>query len=325
MDVRDGIELAKHGLLGPSYLLVGEQAYWVEEWIRLVRTRVLGSHWEESYRVFEGPLDWKDIEIYLSTPGFFSEGRMVLVRDGRWPKKDETLKKYIDHPAPDGLLVIWEKKAAPAVEKLFGPERTMYCRPLTPAKFEAFVKQEAKRRAIQLTGAGLNAFCAAVFPSEFQALHELDKMTFYDPSRTWDQRDVGEFTVPFHPDQDTKLWLLTDPLIQRQPTETVERAQILLHEGKSPVLLLVVVARQLAQISRAHQFKKTGQTVSMFQRSEGLRDFVARKIWTALPKWDRPTLEWGLDKALFLDKAFKTGYGEPEVWLLSYVATLTAK
>jgi DNA polymerase-3 subunit delta len=320
VEIAEGLELVGRGTLAPCYYLAGEQEFWARRWIEQARRKFLGSGYDDGFVVRDSVGQWTELDLVLRTTGFFSQRRMVLVHNVLWTGKEQQLKAYLDHPDPDVLLVLWDRKISPSVAKLFGVRQVIELKAMSLTLQRRFVKQEAKKRHVQVTAEGVEMLLEVLLHDEQQVLHELDKMSLYDGSRNWDELSVQQFVPPLP--HDTALWRLTDPLAQRQGAATLQQAQLLLREGKAPLLIFIVAVRHLIQLNRALQAKSRGTSLQEFARVQGLKEFPAKKLWQYTRYWSAPEMEHLLIQAAFIDRALKTGYGEPEAWVLSYLALL---
>lgn len=320
VDILEGMALMERGTLDSGYYLVGERQFWAKRWLDGVRRRFLGEGWADGYVTLEAVAQWGELDLALRTTGFFSQRRIVVAKDAAWPKREDSLQAYLSHADPEALLIIWDKKGSAALSKIFGPHRQIDLKPLAPAVFRKFVGQEAKKRQVRLTPDGVEMLGEMMTHEEQQILYELDKMALYDPTRTWDEQAVGEFSSPLP--HDTQLWRLTDPLAQRQGPQVLKQAQDLLKEGKAPLLIFIVAVRHLIQLNRALAARRQGQSLQDFAGQEGLKEFPAKKLWQYSQYWSPEDLSKLLERAAFIDRALKTGYGDPETWVVSYLALL---
>ncbi len=319
MDVRAALESITRGDVAPVYLMVGDQAFWGQRLIISLRRTWLGAD-DAEYQVLSGPTSWRDIGDMLAGGGLLAARRVIVLKEAQWPKKDESLARYLVDPVPDVVLVVWERKSQPTIERIFGPHRTVLLRMLPPDRFSIFLTEEAKARNLQITRAGLQALAALVAGDEFHAIHELEKMALFDRRRRWDQADVREFAVAGS--QDSALWQLTDPVLMRDKAKSLAVLRRLLEEGKLPIVILVTLARTLGQLSRASSARRQGVLLEEFQEREGLKPYPAKKLWQASGRWDPRQLDEALNRAFRLDRAFKSGGGDPETWLTAFVALL---
>ena len=320
MDITEALAIVEHGSLGPCYLLSGEHSYWAKRWIEGARRHFLADGYQDGYRVKETVTNWAELEMELRTTGFFSRRRMMVVKDASWPKKESTVQSYLAHPDPEALLVIWDQKATAGLIKVFEPTRVIELKPLAPALFRRFVQRESKARRLNITPEAVDLLSELVLRDEQQILYELDKMVLYDPGRKWDENAVRDFVPPLP--HDTQLWRLTDPLAQRQTAKLVEQTEALLREGKAPLLIFIVAVRHLIKLNHTLKAKQQGMSVQEFARVEGIKEFPAKKLWQYAQYWSLGELVTLLQRAALVDRALKTGFGDGQSWVISYLALI---
>jgi DNA polymerase-3 subunit delta len=318
VNIVEALEILEHGNLGPCYLLSGENSYWARQWIERARKHFLEDGYEDGFIVKEAVNSWSGLDMELRTTGFFTRRRMVVIKDAQWPQKDESLSNYLQHPDPEALLVIWDKKPSSALSKVFGPERFVELKPLPPHLYHRFVQREIKSRGLRVSSAAMDLISEFVLHDEQQVLYELDKMMLYDPGRKWDEESVRRFVTPMP--HDTKLWRLTEPLAQRHRSETVAEAQELLREGKAPLLIFIVAIRHLIKLNHALKAKQRGISLQEFAREEGMKEFPAKKIWQHAQYWSLQEIAELLRLGAFVDRSLKTGFGDSETWVIMYMA-----
>lgn len=310
----------EQGNVASAYLLTGDSDYWAGQWLSALRQRVLGKEQDE-WSLFEGSIAWQDVKLRLATSSFFQTGRVVIVREGRFSNKEKVVHAYLEAAVRDSVLVLWEKKPSPGIVKAMGSHRIVEAKSLPEKNFMEFTRLEVKRRHLSLDASALKEFCSLVAFNEHQALFELDKMMLFNAERPWTVEDISKWVTPFQ--QDTKLWRLTDAILEKKALMAITLTQQLLQEGKAPIMILVVISRFLGQLLRGWHAKAARQTVEGFSQEEGIRSFAAQKLWRNLSKWKENEISTALMRALELDKAFKTGYGDPVAWLGLYVALVS--
>lgn len=323
MNIMEAMEVLEHGQLGNCYLLSGDNSYWARQWLRLARQRFLGDGYEDAYAFKEGVKNWSELEMELRTIGFFSQRRIIVVKDAQWPKRDESLSAYLQNPDPDALLVIWDTKANASLMEIFGPKQSVELKALPSHLFQRFVQQEMKSRHLRLNSNAIGFLADVLLHDEQQVIYELDKMMLYDPKRKWDEDSVGDFVVPMP--HDTQLWRLTGPLAQRDSKKTIAQTRELLREGKAPLLIFIVAIRHIIKLNHALKAKQQGFTVQQFARIEGMKEFPAKKIWQYAQYWSLKEIAELLQRAAFVDRALKTGFGDGETWVVMYMATIGGK
>lgn len=319
-DIRESQAVLERGTLESIYYLVGEQDYWGLRWINGVRARILGQQ-DGFLRVDEGTVVFQDIAAFLQTPGLFGEGRVVLIRDAAsWKTKEADIKSWLNHqPLAHTCLMLWDKKASPNVVKLLGAHRVIDLVPIKGVGFTRFVEASAKARRVKL-GRGAAEYLTQVLESnEFQIEHELDKLSLYDKERTWTPADLAEVVLPL---SGTAFWQLSDAVIRRQRDLSLTALHELLASGHDPLPLLVTIARQLIQLTHALEAQNQKISSGVFAQQEGIRDFVATRMYQAAKLWTLDDLNRGIGWIARIDMAMKSSRGDAENWLTALVGLL---
>ncbi len=310
----------ERGTLESVYYLVGEQDYWGLRWVQGVRARLLGRQ-GSFLRVDEGAVVFADIAAFLQTPGLFGGGRVVLVRDtATWKTKEADVKSWLSHqPLATTCLILWDKKASPNLSKLLGAHRVIDLVPIKGVGFTRFVESSAKTRHVKLGRGGAEYLAQVLESNEFQVEHELEKLSLYDADRTWTPGDLADVVLPL---AGTAFWQLSEAVVRRQRVQSLTALKELLAAGHDPLPLLVTIARQLIQVIHALEAQSQGISVSIFAQQEGIRDFVATRMYQAARLWTLSDLNQALDFITRIDLAMKSGRGDPDNWLNALVGLM---
>lgn len=318
MTVKDALTVLKRNQVEPVYVVAGTEHYWRIHWQKRVEEVFFGADQPPLVSRLEDVTDFGVVELELASRSLFGEKKLVVVQRARWSKKEETIKKYKENPIADTVLVIYEDKDSAVLKKSLGPDCYIELAPLTGTAFRRFVEDQAKRLSIQWDSNAREIFCRRVDGNEDLAINELEKLSLYGKGEV-NVQDVQAWVHPIK--EDDKPWDITDALLRRDGPETLRLIHRHLNQGKAPLFLFILMARQLVQIDRACQAARNGLTLRQFQDQEGIRDFMAKKTWAARSLWsDAKELNLILDWAFKIDVAMKTGYGDPDVWLVVWTA-----
>lgn len=317
MNIDEAMAVIHRGRLESLYVVTGPNDFWRAQWLAAARQKFLGLDGAMTGCVrIDNPQDVQAVELELQGGTLFDQRKMVVVDGGRF-KKDEWVQSYSEHPIPDTLLVLLEDKASAALEKAAGKHRLVLCESLSVPSFGRFVNEEARARGVVWDSAAAERFCRIVEGNEFLAVQELEKLALMFPDRVT-LAEVVELVKPLRADD--KPWDATDALLRRDGPAAVQALMAHLASGMAPLFLFVIMARQVILIDRARRAAGSGMTAAQFQTAEGLRDFVAKKVWSARRLYSDDEMDRLLTWAHQVDVAMKTGYGEPDVWLLAWTA-----
>ncbi|MCY0879113.1 MAG: DNA polymerase III subunit delta [Firmicutes bacterium] len=313
MTYDEALALMARGRFEPLYVATGPSAFWKARWIRELTQRYLGEHRETAFVRVEEASSFQSVGLELATPAFFTPRKVVLVERAKWPKKEETLARYLEHPSPDAVLILDEEKVSPSLEKVVGRQRIVEFQGLSRVAFCRFVEKEARQRGLTFEPDALELFCQWVAGFEEQVLLELDKLSL-GPKPTITVDVVRASVVPM-PQAEERLWDVTDAVVAKDERAALAALVRHLDHKVAPLMLFIMMARQVVQIREAQKAQQAGQSLEAFQREAGLKDFVAKKLWGAAKRWAPEELELLLTWAYKIDVWMKLGYGEPELWL----------
>lgn len=319
MTIEEALAVLERGTIEPLYVICGPNRYWGQIWLKRAREKFLGSAKDTGMVRLDATADIKAVLLELAADGFFSSKKMVIVDSPRWNKKDEIIGDYLRHPVTDSLLVLIEDKLSTAVEKVVGNHRIIDLKPLSVVSFRRFVEEEATQRKIQFAQGGLDELLLRVKGNEYQTIQELEKMVLVGLDR-WSKADVADQVLPLP--EDRPIWDVTDALLRRDVKLTISLISQHLGAGVAPLMLFITMSRQIILLDHAKSAQAQGLSISTFQRQQGLKDFVAKKVWGAARAFESEALSLMLEWAYRIDVFMKTGYGEPEVWLLMWVALM---
>jgi len=303
----------------PLYVVYGPQEYWASQWIRLVTQRFLGAD-EDGRHLFEGAIDFTEVRLRLATEGFFASRQLVVIRQGKWPKKEESLKAYVKNPITDAILILREDKLIPGWKEWLPAAALIEAAVMPEDAFRQFVADAAKTRRLRFPDAALNQFAALVYPDEYHAINELDKLALMPLREPWSAERIRAEVIPWHHEE--SLWDVVDLIVQGKRAEAIRRVMQMLNDGAAPLMLLVVFARRLTEIERARQWQKAGRSAPEWEQQAGYKGFHAKRLWQAAQKWDARRLELLTDWAFRIDRAMKTGYGDAADWLIFWLGLL---
>ena len=322
MTIEEAFAVMSQGPLEPLYVLNGSNSYWGARWLHEVRQRFLGAGQDTGYVRVEGAADFRTIQLELATGGFFGDRKLVVVSNGRWNKKEEKLAQYLNHPIANTLLVLFEEKGSASLEKAIGSQCIIELKPLSAAAFRRFVQDEAHAHSIVFDEQGFDEFCVRMAGNEYHTVTELDKMAIL-PEPRWTRERVREWVLPMPSEE--PLWDVTDALLRREMSSAVQLTERHLSRGVAPLLLFIMLVRQVIQVDRAQRAQAANLPLSVFQQTAGLKEWAAKKVWAASRSWPEYTVELMLKWARRIDVAMKTGYGEAEVWLVMWLNLMGPK
>jgi DNA polymerase-3 subunit delta len=315
----EALEALRAGRREAAYLLAGEGDYWVRQWLRTLRQTDCGAAVSE----LEGRVSWEDVQVELSRTEFFSGRRVVLVRQAGLTGKERGLLRYLERPLDDVTLVVMESKPPQPLVAAFGPERTVEGKAPTLAEMRRFVRQEASSRGLRLTPEGEDWLARTYLGEGEQVVHELEKLALYsvEPGDgVFDEARLRELILPLP--SAPQAWRLIDAVLEGDLRAVLHHTRAALGRGEPPVMLAVMVGRQLAFLQRARELQAAGGTLEAFQSQTRLSAYAARRAWSRAGQLGAEVLHQALSWAREADAALKGGGGDPEVVLTTFLAAV---
>lgn len=316
----EALEALRSGGREAAYVVAGEVDFWVRQWLRALRQTVRGA---AAVSELEGRVSWGDVQAELSRTEFFAGQRLVLVRQAGLTGKERGLLRYLEYPLDDVTLVVMESKPPHPLLAAFGPARTVEGKPPTLAEMRRFVRQEATARRLRLTPDGEEWLAKTYLGEGEQVVHELEKLALYSleqSDRVWDEAKLRELVLPLNAAPQT--WRLVDAVLEGDVRAVLDHARAALGRGEPPVMLAVMVGRQLAFLQRACELQAAGGSLEAFQSQTRLSGYSARRAWSRAGQLGAEVLHQALTWAKEADAALKGGGGDPEVVLTAFLAAV---
>ncbi|MCL6562217.1 MAG: DNA polymerase III subunit delta [Firmicutes bacterium] len=316
----EALEALRFGRREAAYLLVGEVDYWVRRWLRSLRQTDRGA---AAVSELEGRVSWGEVQAELSRTEFFAGQRVVLVRQAGLTGKERGLLRYLERPLDDVTLVVMESKPPHPLLDAFGPARTVEGKGPTLAEMRRFVHQEANSRGLRLSAEGEDWLAKTYLGEGEQVVHELEKLALYSLEQSdcvFDEAQLRELILPWQSAPQT--WRLVDAVLDGDVEGVLHHARAALGRGEPPVMLAVMVGRQLASLQRACELRAAGGTLEAFQSQSRLSGYAARRAWNRAGQLGAEVLHQALSWAKAADAALKGGGGDPEVVLTTFLAAV---
>ncbi len=316
------------GELAPVYYLFGSEDILKDEAVRSVVDRAL----EPAERDFNLDLrsapgmDPEELHALVNTLPMMATRRVVVVREiEAWKRKPtvlEVLRKYLENPSPETVLVLVE--SAPNADKLrdWEPDAAIAARsyavdfkPLDPDRVPRWINHHARRLGVTF-GEGAAEHLALATDYSLGALRsELEKFASLADQGPVSLQQVGEL-VGIYQGETLEDWVTA--VLDGDGAKAVTLARrVLEHSGMSGVKMISALGPALigTRLARAHYDKGTrGAALErvLFDRLRASRPFgvgnwkVATQNWSRwAEQWSPPRLRAALRVALETDQALK--------------------
>ena len=319
MDQKKLMDDLKAGVFQKAYLLHGEERFLIAHYAGAIENAAFTSQDATNYKdVFDGPVPVHDIIMAAETLPFFSERRLVYVRDSRLfasGRKDdaETMADYLPK-IPDETIMVFVETEIDRRSKMYKQMSKLGCvidcEPPTPQNLATWVTRIAKKQDKNIAPPVANHFIRTVGTDMTAISQEMEKLAAFCGSNTdISTADINSICTPT---LESRIFELTKALCSKRIEDALSRYRDMLILKESPIMVLTMIIRQFRIILIAKCAKEKGMTIIQTAKEFNLRDFMVEE---ALRLGQRFTVEQLIDalkNCQDVDRNIKTGVISPE-------------
>ncbi len=324
------------GQYPPAIYLHGEDDYLKEQVLR----QLLRSAVDPATRDFNldarsaGDLDAETLGSLLGTPPLMAERRVVVIRDVGALRKDAraALESYLEHPAPDVLLVLVSvggekgkadkaleaRASAIAFDTLSGERLPRWIAHVASSELGVSITPEAVDLLQRAVGSDLPTLAT-----------ELEKLASYSRGETIDERAVSD-VVGIR--RGETLADLLDAVAAKDAARALGLIGHILDQPKtSAVFVVMALTVQTLAIGWGLDKRQRGERVDFFELLRSAPNSATARGWgeaarawsDALDRWSLESIDAALDALLAADIALKeTRVSSDEQLLANLVLSL---
>ena len=331
----------ERGRFERAYLLFGEDEFLKEEKVRAVIARAtdpgtrefnLDTHWGAE-------TDAASLHLALEALPMMASQRVLVLRDVTALKKDAiaVLDRYLDHPAPDIVLVLTALAGAKLEDRFAGRTIAVEFKPLYAADLIEWAQRRVEEHGANATPTALSVVCESTGNDLPRLAGEIEKLLSYSSGRPIDEAAVRAIVG-------VRFGETVRDLLQYAATRDSLRAiellrPVLAHPKTSGVSIVMALATQLLAISWAMAARRSGVPQSRLERelfgllkqnpssvvgrgwSEGVACWIA-----AMKRWTTEDVEYALHQLAAADFALKdTRLSSDEQVLTSLLLSLASQ
>ncbi len=179
----------------------------------------------------------------------------------------------------------------------------------SPRELVAWVSRHFGALGKKIDG-NLAAYLIDITDGTMTALQsEIRKIAAYSGADTIVKADIDAVTEPV---LDAVVFQMTDALGLGQYAQALEKLQQLLKMQLEPVAILGAVGGHLRRISAARTVMDQGKNTAELIRLTGLKEYPAKKIWSAAQRFSPEFCRKAAGLVLETDHRMKTSYDDPQ-------------
>lgn len=302
--------------LPPLLLLYGEEAYFVEEAVRLVCDAAAPQENRDfNFSLFQGR-DFSAAELIdqAKTYPVFADRRLILLKDIQDASADqlELLADYLDDPVPETLLLVSGGKID-ARRKFFKKFKQagafVEFKRVYDNQLPSLVREIASDRGVTFTAGSLQLFCKRVGTNLVEANGELGKLISYLGERNLiEENDVSAVV------SDTRVesvFDLTDALGEGQRAVALRLLSRLLDDGQAPLMVLAMLTRHFRQLWKARELVDRRTPQKDLARLIGISPYFLKGLVRQSSYYNTSDYRLLFERFLTTDLALKSSGSDP--------------
>lgn len=310
-------------------LLYGQESYFVEEGIQLIRDAVvLPEDRDFNLTVFHGR-DFKAVDVVEQARTFpvFAARRLVVIKnlDEASAEQLDGLLPYLEDPVPETVLLLTAGKID-ARRKFYQLLKkngsAVEFKKIYENQLPSFVRDLAKSLNVTLTGGALKLFCKRVGTNLVEVQGELEKLVGYLGERDLaDENDVAAIV------SDTRIesvFDLTDALGQGDSSTALRLLDRLLAEGQAPLMVLSMMIRHFRQLWKVRELLDQKVPQGEFPKRVGISPYFLKGLIKQADRFNRQQFNHVFNCFLTTDLALKSSGSDPGMHMEALVLEIAA-
>lgn len=319
------------------YFLWGSESYLINQKIEEIVAE-LASHSGEDPEVI--PVDGdetspQELGTILDFSPLFAMSRVVIIRNPGWlgkaPRKAKKVDGYLqvledylqrDNQGQILVLIAAENNAANPIAKVLQKKaRVINIKPLVASDMEKWCRLELDKRQVRVAPAAI-ARIAGSGQDMYYLENMFEKMSLLHREREWAGPEIEE-----HLDsrEETKVFKLTDALLNRNLKMALAAFSQLLEQGQPHLLILAMITQQFLALSKVMFWVEAGYSNAQIADATGQKDFVIRKMRDKSAHFDRQHIRTVFERLLEADTILKSQSKDPRIVMETLLVAICSR
>ncbi|MCL2616360.1 MAG: DNA polymerase III subunit delta [Defluviitaleaceae bacterium] len=299
----------------PLYLLFGEERYLVRLYEAKLRDAIVPPAFEAmNMDIFEGKaVRVEDIEIRATTLPFMCERRLLIVRESGLfaaGRKDESerIAEFFKHLPPDTVIVFVEDdvdKRSKAYKQAAANGLAVEFSTPSENELVAWVSRQFKEQGKSIMPQNAATLLRYVAFDMYAAASEVAKLSAYIGSAA--DIAAADIEAVCVKSVEARIFELVDAVANKDAPKALERLDNLLAAKESPLMVIVMIARQFRIMLMCKECAAQGLGTEATAAATGLRSFVVSAALKQSRGFDEASLINALQDCAETDNRIKTG------------------
>lgn len=291
------------------YLLYGSENFLkLQQRDRLIKA-MLPDGDEINLSRFEGSgIEEREVISIAETLPFFSERRLIVIKDSGWFKKNSEVSEYLEK-CPDTTCFVFIENEVDKRNKLYKyVSANGYATEIkTPdtKNLMTSVSIALKNKGLSITASDCEYFVGRVGSDMSRVQTELDKLTAYCYGKSSVSREDIESICSEIPE--SKVFQMIDAMMIGKTDVALQFYYQLLAAHEKPMSVLFLLIRNYDQFYKVLTLNKKGVSKQRIGSITGARDFVIDKYIRLGRSYDTKKLKAVVDFGIDLEEKIKQG------------------
>ena len=311
----------------PVYLFSGEERYFIDEGVKIVKERFLAEVAKDfnydSYSASDIEAS-KVIEIAETLP-VMANYRVIVVKgiDGWTSKNREVMVSYFNRPSPTSFLILTatkldrREKFSIAVEK---NGAVVLCQPLYKQGLTAWIKQRFKSVGNVIDNDAVDLLTDIEGNDMLTLNNDIEKLILYCGDRKRiTLKDVGMVSSSM---RNVSVFEVVNAIIERKVKDAVSFLKKAIEDGEPPVRIFYFIVREFRMMLKARVLIDAGRSPEEAAKAAGIPPFKIREFSQRINKFSKRDLSCIFEKLIGIDAQLKGGALKPEFVLEDFILSI---
>ncbi len=304
----------------PVYLFTGEERFFMDEGIRIVRERFL----EEGARDFNYDICFaSDIEAsrvveMAETLPVMAKYRVVIVKGmDEWSSKEkEIIAAYLNRPSPTTCLILTATKLDRREKFSVTLDKrgtVILCQPLYRQNLTGWIKQRVRRVGKSIDNDALHLLTEIAGDDMLSIDNDIEKLTLYCGDRkNVSLEDVSRVSSSM---RSASVFEVANAIVDRRLKDAISSLKRAIHDGEPPVRIFYFIVREFRMMLKAKTLMDAGESPEAAAKAAGIPPFKVKEFSQRVQKFSREELHKLFERLIAVDGRLKGGVLRPEMVL----------
>lgn len=312
MDYSQALEILKGDSFPSAVIIQGEEKYLVADLIQKIIARYIEPGMEEvDVSFFSGEnLEERDLFYSLSSPSFFSEKRIAVIRDAqKFAFSQDNIKQL--KSLEEGLVVVFLPSAKDgSYRRLTRSFNLIDCRKISRSQMHSWINKEMRNKKKRITPEATSYLIDQSKYFEYKSQvtlyylkSELDKLASLEA----DEINLAWVESLMQASPETNVFLMIEHLSKRNRSQVFRLYSDYLASGASLFALVPLMVRNYYQLLSVKVLQERGIPLQAWNKNLGIgSDYVKKKLAGIASQYSRKELLKALDLCLEKEALYKS-------------------